>query len=233
MIDVSSQGRAQRVRKWADVGRRSAMWLLSGAGLVAVLVWPATGAACSCLSTPWEKQFADSAQVFLGEVAQVQGPDGQSCDEVSICMSRCPAEAPCKVTISMRVLKVFKGAAANTVEVITSDPRNECGVYFEVGREYLVLGEGFDPALLTTVCHGTALSSVVGAAERVQEARHPAKDAAKVSSGSHCSCRAAGAPAEGALPLLALTVLALPLRLRRANRALRRSCAGWRKPDAI
>lgn len=232
MIDVAGPEQAPRgLRRWVGVGRRPAIWLQSSAALVAALLWPAIGAACSCLSKPWEKQFADSAQVFLGEVAQIQGADGQSCDEVSICMSRCPAEAACNVTILMRVLKVFKGTAANTVEVVTSDPRNECGVYFEVGREYLVLGEAFDPNLLTTICHGTELSSVAGSEARVLKARHPAKDAAKVASGSHCSCRAAGAPLESRVPWFALAVLALPLLGRRGDRALRRSRS--RKPDAI
>jgi MYXO-CTERM domain-containing protein len=117
----------------------------------------------------------------------------------------------------MRVLKTFKGTAANTVHVVTEDPRNMCGVYFTVGREYLVLGDAFDPTLYTDVCHGTAPSSVASAEADVREARHPAMSAAKVPSGSHCSCRTVGTPAES-LPLLVVAGLGLALLGRRKRK---------------
>jgi Tissue inhibitor of metalloproteinase len=190
--------------------------LIVAASVVAVFSLAAhrSAAACSCvMPAPPLESMASSAAVFEGTVTGVREPGGEAGYQ--------------NIEVTLRIGRRFKGAAADTVTVVTANSSAACGYGFEQGRTYLVYADdGGDGQLSASLCSRTA---------RIEDA---AEDLAALGSGSApgpgpspedptpqpppaaepgkrgCGGCSTGAPVDGIAGLLLVMAAALALRRR-------------------
>jgi hypothetical protein len=126
----------------------TALPLLLSAALSAAPCAPAE-ARCSCVPPgPPREALAQAGAVFAGRVVSVGEQRGGNPEQPYLEVRFVPGRR-------------WKGAAADTVTVLTPPNSAVCGYAFETGREYLVYAEGGD-ALRVFLCSRTAALADAG-----------------------------------------------------------------------
>lgn len=151
-----------------DMGSRNLQTLAAVAFLLLV---PNIGLACSCDLPPMnksEKQLVELARkkskaVFVGEVVEIIVPKTPS------------GEAAWFNEVRFKVLKKWKGIAAEEITVLTANVCCICGYKFEVGVSYLIYAYGTE-RLETNICTRTV---PLGAAEKDLQVLGKAKGSKK------------------------------------------------------
>jgi hypothetical protein len=192
--------------------------LLALATLSAVTTHAEHAHACSCSVQTAEQAFEHADAVFEGRVTEVTEPAGEN-GVVS-------GADPVRITLS--VVRAFKGAATETVELLTSASSAACGFGFEKDQSYLVYANETDGSLRTGLCSGTkrvedagpelaALGSGVTPVDPSPPGAPAVQAPPRRAPGGGCaSCAAGGAPLRGADGVvLTLLVAAALVRRRR------------------
>lgn len=129
---------------------------VAAAAAMGALTTPTPAHACSCIGLSAEQAFANADAVFEGRVVAV-GPSqfaGQPCGGF------CP-----QVLVRLRVVRTWKGADAEEVEVYTEDGGASCGTDFEAATSWLVYARDTpDERLVTGLCSGTVRVEEAGEA---------------------------------------------------------------------
>lgn len=128
----------------------TALPLLLSAALSAAPCPPAA-ARCSCVPPgPPRQALAQAGAVFAGRVVSVTEP------------REAPGD-PDRPYVEVRIVpeRRWKGAAGDTVTVLTPPNSAVCGYAFETGREYLVYAEGGE-GLRVFLCSRTAALADAG-----------------------------------------------------------------------
>ena len=89
---------------------------------MATLLAPDVARACSCMAQEQPEAFQQAASVFEGRVVSQEHPTDPSGE----------------VTVLLDVVRRWKGADAQQVQVITASNSAACGYNFEDGKSYLV-----------------------------------------------------------------------------------------------
>jgi len=94
---------------------------------------PQAAQACSCAEQSQKQAFESSSAVFEGRVHQIQ-PAGDG-DQKRPPMNR----------VTLRVVRIWKGAESEQITVLTASDSAACGYAFEVNKSYLVYAQANDP----------------------------------------------------------------------------------------
>ena len=133
--------------------RFTAILALAAAAMVAAA--PERAHACSCMIIEQPQAFEQSVSIFEGHVTSVEAPaDPHGAGEVRVVLD---------------VVRTWKGADAEQIEVVTASNSAACGYNFEQGKSYLVYtsaGEADGPELVS-LCSRTAPMDQPSAAEDV------------------------------------------------------------------
>ncbi|MGB7443729.1 MAG: hypothetical protein WA919_21915 [Coleofasciculaceae cyanobacterium] len=98
--------------------------------------------ACSCIQPPPPLTALEQATaVFAGKVTSINQTE------------------PFNLEVTFQVSQAWKGEASSTLVVATPLNSAMCGVYFEIGEEYLVYAYGEENQLSTNLCSRTQLAS--------------------------------------------------------------------------
>lgn len=128
---------------------------LAAACLVSALGVGATAWACSCVSLEPQDNFAAASLVAEGRVVQVFRHPRLYCFLRRLLIDD---DTECGARATVRLGRVWKGAAAERITVVTSLPDGACGVDFERGRSYLLFldrSEAGGEEYSTSICAGT------------------------------------------------------------------------------
>lgn len=98
--------------------------------------------ACSCMQQDQPTAFEEAASVFEGRVVSISAPVG----EVG------GAEP---ITVTLDVVRTWKGANVERIEVRTAGNSAACGYHFQQGQSYLVYTYAVDGAEHVSLCSRT------------------------------------------------------------------------------
>jgi hypothetical protein len=115
--------------------------------LAAVWLAPSPAAACKCMLVPPGEAAAQASAVFEGRVVEVADVAG--------------AEMP-RRSVSMRVVRVWKGMHGERTMVTTASDSAACGIEFVRDQNYLVYASAQDDGLSATSCSRTRLITEAG-----------------------------------------------------------------------
>ena len=130
--------------------RFTASLALAVAAIIAAA--PERAHACSCMMIEQPEAFEQSASVFEGHVTRVEAP--------------ADPHGAGQIRVTLDVVRTWKGADAEQVEVVTASNSAACGYNFEQGKSYLVYtnaGEAGGPENVS-LCSRTAPMDVDSAA---------------------------------------------------------------------
>ncbi len=108
-----------------------------------VALAPGRARACSCMQQDPGTAFEQAASVFEGRVASIEPGDGE-------------------VLVTLGVVRTWKGADSEEVQVRTNESSAACGYNFEQGKSYLVYTHDVDGAEHVSLCSRTALIEDAG-----------------------------------------------------------------------
>lgn len=124
--------------------------------MLAVLSFPRSASACSCLRTSVTDAFALADVVFTGRVVSIQLGD--------------PLEPGVKSTadpvlIALDVSGYWKGPVSRVITVTTPQSEMSCGFTFQRGRDYLIYAYKAGAGLTTDLCSRTSSVTTARAAD--------------------------------------------------------------------
>jgi hypothetical protein len=103
--------------------------------IIVATIWIISAQACKCAVTPLSEQVANADQIFIGTVIKKTSTD--------------------MVYFLFSISHVFKGETADTLTIKTGFGGGDCGVRFEIGKQYLV----FSYFGQTSICRSNGLAS--------------------------------------------------------------------------
>jgi hypothetical protein len=197
---------------------RAQLALLALFALTTTLVLvPNRARACSCMPQTVEQAKRDADAVFEAHVTEVQAQD--------------------PVRVRAKVVRQFKGAAVEQVELLTARDSAMCGYAFEVGQSYLVYADHDEGRLHVSLCSRTQRIADADEDLRVlgmgvtpfepgaeSESDVPPSDVSPPARGGCASCTVGAQPAressrQATRSAGALTLLALAVTCRRRSRS--------------
>lgn len=106
-----------------------------------------------------DKAFTSASSVFSGKVLEItEGEPSPLLAELKM------------LTVKFRVKKSWKLVRTDEVMVLTGSINNLCGFPFEVGKSYLVYGQGGGNKFMTDIC--TRTTELICAKEDLEYLKH-------------------------------------------------------------
>jgi hypothetical protein len=120
---------------------KMSMWRTAGlivASLAALAIaWPGASEACTCVTVPFEAEFAATPHVFSGRVLGHTYPEN--------------ASYPDHHYEIIQVDAVWKGTISPVMEVLVPNNDGICGFYFTAGSDVVVFADVYEDGSLYTV----------------------------------------------------------------------------------